>query len=570
MNVMNRIQQLQCVDALVGAAIVCAGLAAHGLLPFTDYLLWDGWWYAADLVRGEGAPTMTRLFREVGRPMDMAFYMPMRLFGGDPIVWAKWLGMIAWIASGLCIAFVLRRGGGLAPPTATAIAVLSVTLPVFDLLGELALWMNTACVFLFWVSWALLVSLASAKSWLRYPIRLGAIVLFFVSFNLNSNLVMFYAVAAMLVGLRSADVPWPAIPLRVWRLAAAKADFLLLPILFWLWKTVFTPTSGYYAQGYNQPSLEPMQFVSGYSAMAVNFIGAGFLELVASASWVGLSAAVAIAVGFMLSKHAANRLNHNEIPTAQIAWWGVALLGAAAFAYLAVGQNLASEGWLSRNAILCNVPLAMIIVGGLGALNSKAASSLPWLWAAGVVMVAVLGIGNCHRNYFALQAFGAKEKSVQRKLQAAIAEHDACVVQLRDYYFLTGTIAYYPPAIWTFLASGTASTPKTFVVDTRAMAPDQISQSAQGRNEVIMPQLTPSASDIDQAITATTMPYTMEGIRRAGPQILFAVLPGSLGNESIQIGKRYVAMKLFDPKKAEQLEEQLTQARVVPLPAVRE
>lgn len=567
---MSRFQRLQCADASVWVAIVCAGLAAHGLLPFTDYLLWDGWWYAADIVRGEGAPTMTRLFREVGRPMDMAFYLPMRLFGGDPLVWAKWLGMIAWIASGPCIAFVLRRGGGLAPSTAIAIAMLSVTSPVFDLLGELALWMNTACVFLFWVAWALVVGLGTNNSWLRYPIRLGALVLFFVSFNLNSNLVMFYAVAAMLFALRSADVPWPALPHRVRRLATAKADLLLLPILFWLWKTVFTPTSGYYAQGYNQPSLEPMRFIAGYAAMAVHFIGAGFLELLASASWVGLSVAVAIAAGFMFSKRAANRQNTDEIPTARTAWWGVILLGAAAFPYLAVGQNLASEGWLSRNAILCNVPLAMIIVGGLGALNAKVIPSLPWLWAAGAVMVAVLGIGNCHRNYFALQAFGAKERSIQRKLQVAIAEYDACVVQLRDYYFLPGTIAYYPPSIWTFLTSGTASAPKTFVIDTRAIAPDQISKSAQGHQEIVMPQLTPSSGDIDQAITATTMPYAMEGIPRAGSQILVAILPGSLGNQSIQLGKKYLAVKFWDSKKCEEFEQQMTQARVVSLPPIHE
>jgi hypothetical protein len=570
MKVMGILQKLDGGKVSAWAAIVIAGLAAHGLLPFTDYLLWDGWWYAADLSRGDGAPTMTRLFHEVGRPLDMMFYLPMRLFGGNPVAWAKWSGMIIWIASGLCVAFVLQRGGRLSLSTAAAIAMLSVTLPVFDLLGELSLWMNAACVFLFWLAWVLLVGLTSTRSWLRYPIRLGAIVLFFVSFNLNSNLVMFYAVAGMLAGLRSADAPWAGIPLRIWRLAAAKADFLLLPILFWLWKTVFTPTSGYYAQGYNQPSLEPTRFVYGYAAMAVNFVGAGFLELLASASWVGFSAAVAIAAGFMLSKGAADGLAHNEIPKVRIAWWGIALLAAAAFPYLAVGQHLASEGWLNRNAILCNVPLAMMIVGGLGALNSKAVSSPSWLWAVGVVMVAVLGIGNCHRNYFALQAFGAKERSVQRKIQAAISEHGACIVQLRDYYDLPGTIAYYPPSIWTFLASGTASAPKTFVIDTRAIAPDQISKSAQGHNEIIMPQLTLSSSEIDQAITATTMPYAMKGIRRAGPQILFAILPGSLGNESIQLGKRYLAVRFLDSDKCEEFEQQMTQVRVVSLPPVHE
>jgi len=570
MNAMIGQSCLRWTGASAWACVVLAGIAAHGMLPFTDYLLWDGWWYAADLVRDEGAPTMRRLFHEVGRPLDMIFYLPMFFWGGDPIVLAKCLGLVAWVASGLCIKFVLQYGGGLTPQIATAVATLSVTLPVFDLLGELSLWMNTACVFLFWAGWVLVTSLTLARGWLHYPVRLSAIAVFFVSFNLNSNLVMFYAVAAMLAGLRCMNMPWPTIRHHLRRWAAAKADFLVLPIVFWIWKAVFTPTSGYYAEGYNQPSLEPTRFVYGYAAMAVNFLGAGLVEMVASASWVGFSLALAIAIGFMLSRGAGEACDRREVRPVTVMAWGVALLAAAAFPYLAVGQNLASEGWLSRNAILCNVPLALIVVGGAIAANVKIAPAIPWLWVFAATMVALLGIGNAHRNYFALQAFGAKERSVQRKLKAAIAENDATVVQLRDYYFLPGTIAYYPPSIWTFLASGTASAPKAFVIDTRAIAPDQVSRNESGQSEIVMPQLAPSARDIDQAIDATTMPYAMENIRREGAQILFAILPGPLGNQSVQLGRQYLALKVFDPAKCEEYENKMTQARVMLLPAIHE
>ena len=41
------------------AAVVGAGLAAHMLLPATDYVIWDGWWQFADVAWPEG-PSVTR------------------------------------------------------------------------------------------------------------------------------------------------------------------------------------------------------------------------------------------------------------------------------------------------------------------------------------------------------------------------------------------------------------------------------------------------------------------------------------------------------------------------------
>lgn len=555
-------------DARAWIAIVLAGCAAHGVLLFTDYLLWDGWWYAADIVRDEGAPTMTRLFHEVGRPLDMLFYQPLRFFGGDPVVWAKWLSVMAWVGSALCMNAVLRRTAGLPPEIATAAATIAVTLPTFDLLGELSLWMNSACVLLFWIAWTVVGILRQTSGWSYWAARLGAAALFFLSFNLNSNLVMFYAVAAALVGLRCVSLPSQAMTQRVRKWGLGHADFLVLPVMFWLWKSIFTPANGFYAEGYNTPSLEPTRFVYGYAAMVTDFLGTGFLELFASSAWMGVGVASAVAAGFLVARARGWNLGRIVAVAPWVTGWGIFVLAAAAFPYLAVGQALASEGWLSRNAILCNFPLALIIVGGLVFLNARVAPAVPWLWVTGIVVVAAVGVGACHRNYYALQAFGVKQRSVQRKLQAAIAENDACFVQLRDYYLLPGTISYYPPSIWTFVAGGTSSPPRAFVIDTRVIAPDQVSRSEQGRIDVTLPHVTPSARDVDQAIVATTMPYAMEGIPRSGPQILFAVQPGSLGNDSVKIGRRYVAVKFLDPTAIEAYENDMTETRVYPLPDI--
>ena len=84
------------------AWVVASGAIAHFLVPLTDYIIWDGWWYATDLGRVEGPAIMARLFHEVGRPLDMAFYGPLRLAGGDATIWAKGLSTATWIAAAVC------------------------------------------------------------------------------------------------------------------------------------------------------------------------------------------------------------------------------------------------------------------------------------------------------------------------------------------------------------------------------------------------------------------------------------------------------------------------------------
>lgn len=569
---MKRISELLAEVAQTAPAwmiVTMFGILSHGLLPFTDYVLWDGWWCTAELARNDGTPVMRRMFSEVGRPLDIVFYWIANIFPGGPTLWSKILSVSAWITSCVCMGAVLRRLAGVEAGVANAVAILAVCVPTFDLLGELTLWMNTACVMLFWLGWLLSTYLELLHGWKAVAARLLALVLFFISFNLNSNLVLFYALGAMFIGLRSWTPNRAEAARRSLSFAARHADFIVAPIIFWLCKSYLTPTSGYYAEGYNQPSLEPARFVNGYLTMATNFLITGFMELFASPAWVGVVAATL--VGGVVG----NRRCYPEATAGLSAYgrplilWGLVILAAAAFPYLAVNQQLASEGWLNRNAILCNFPLAVICVGILIAGCRIAPPVCMGHLFIGVIATAVLFAGNSNRNYLALQAFGAKQRSVQRKLMSAIKEHGPSVVQLRDYFFLPGTIAYYPPAIWTFMASGTAY-PSAFVIDTRAIAPDQIVRNSLGQMETVIPQLTPNSKQIEDAIESTTMPYAMKGIARSGPQILFPILPGQLGSDSVKLGLQYLLLKAFRSSKAIEFEDRMTETRVIALPEIAE
>jgi hypothetical protein len=550
------------------AWIVAAGILAHSVVPLTDYVLWDGWWYAADLVRPEGSLVMTRLFHEVGRPLDMWFYKPIRWLGGDPVAWAKWLGTAAWILTAVCIATVLQRLGGLRASAATAIAVLVATLPVFDLLGELALWMNTACVLLFWVAWVLVARLSSVAGWRALAVRLAALALFFVSFDLNSNLVLFYAVAAALAGLSLPDLRPAAWIARLPRVAARHADFLALPVLFWLWKTWFTPTNGFYATGYNQPSLAPERLAAGYLGLVVQFVFNGLIALLGSPTWlvIGVAAAVAATVAIRRTPDVAAEFAATPGTGPRLFLWGTFLLLAAAFPYIVVGQSLASEGWLTRNCILCPLPVAMMIVGLLMMAATLSRSASRWAWVPGVAFVAALGIGGCIDNYLVYQAFGVKQLSIRAALADSIRDANACVVQLRDHVLVPGTIPYYPPVIWTYLATGSSGTPTAFVIETATMVPDAFQPGPDGSPRRLIPQIPFQPQTVDEAIIGTTMPYALERVPRTGPQMMAVVNPGTDAADPADVGRRYLLLSWLAPRRAEELVRRFTTIETHPLP----
>ena len=544
--------------------IVAVGVLTHGIVLLTDYVLWDGWWYAADMARTEGLSVMSRLFHEVGRPLDMAFYWPMKWLGGDPIVWAKWFGVAAWLVGAVCIRGVLGRLVRVPPAVAMSVAMLVVTLPVFDLLGELALWMNTGCVMLFWLAWLLFAHLSAEAGWRAILLRPVVLILFFVSFDLNSNLVMFYAVALAVAGLRLPDLQPATLLMRLPPVAMRYGDFLALPIIFWLWKAWFTPTSGFYATGYNEPSLSPDRLMLGYVGLVVNFVFQGLVELFSSASRVFPAIAVG-GVTAAITKRFAPTQPDPSLPRGlgvRLVLWGSFLLLAAAFPYIVVGQQLASEGWLSRNCILCPLPVAMIACGLMMMANEWWLPSYPRAWLAGVAAFVTLGVGGCATNYLAYQALGAKHRSVRNGISAAVQESHAVVVQLRDYSHV------YPPLIWTFLAHEGVGLPTAFVFETATMMPDVVRPGPDGQPQRHIPQIALDSEALDRAITETTMPYALKGVPRRGPHILVTVQPGFEDAKPPDLGLRYLFLSWFDREKRAEFLQGVTRMSFHLLPPV--
>jgi hypothetical protein len=562
------------------AMVLLLGLLAHGLVLLTDHVIWDGWWANADLGLPD-AGILARQFRESGKPLEGWFLVPFRLIAAPEgrIAAGKLAGVACWIGSFLAMHACLRRLARLEAPVALAITALAVAAPVYEVLGDVSLAMYPACMLLFWCGWLLFAMAIDRRGGAAVACRVAAAALLFLSFNVNSLLVMHYAVAATFAVLRLRGVPRADLRGRLVGAALRYPEILALPVAFWIWKAVFTPTSGFYA-AYNKPSFAPAKLALGYAGVVRDLIAPMSRRLVSSPLW--LLAAIAAGAGLWWRLSARDAKQTPAAATAPPAHgWrlvacGLVLLAAAAFPYITVGQAIMAHGWWSRSCVLFPLPIAMTVVGLLVAANRSLAATRPFAWLAAAAAIAVLFIGACWRNTLTMQAYGAKQAAIRRDLRELIDARSPAVIQLRDYFPIRYTNDFYPIAVWTFLAAPPDGLPTTFVLETGGSVPgrtsvgDERTIGADGQPTFTMGRLPISGAELERLIeTETGMPYAMTSIRRTGPHLLVGIGPApNVGDDGPTIGAEYLRRRWFAPGTLNDYVTSLTQARVESLPPI--
>lgn len=539
--------------------VAVAGFAANGLLLLTDHSVWDGLLYLQAYGWPGGRQTMWQLFNEAGRPLDYFSYL-LAFETGHPVFVSKALGVSAWTACGILCQRVLQKAGGLGIAESTLVAALSVSLPVFDVLGDFSMWMHTTSLLFFWIAAALLVGLPGRKGLPHGLQRSTALLLFFVSFNLNSLLVFFYALAASLAVLRW-EPRRTAVQLRsASKLVLRHADFAVLPVGFWILKSLLTPTSGHYAD-YNKPALSLPVVWESIPAFFEQFLIPEVVFVLVS-PWFALAAVVAAAV--LGSRRAVAASSSGG----RLLLAGAMLLAGAVAPYFLVGQFLGSHGWWSRNAILTGPPLGMLIVGFSILATRLFQKRFGAVWAILPLALLILGVVASNRAILRLQGLGAKHEAVRLALQREIADAGPAVVQLRDYFPLPGTVDFYPPVIWSSLAAREGLPPRTIVFDTIPLAPHQESVDGNGRLQVNMPYLPMDGIGVDQLAEGTTIPDYFQKTPREGPQILVVVREGSLGDNAVDLGWSHLLFKWLEPEKRPDFFRNLVEVVSSPLPPV--
>ena len=550
-------------DAWAVGIIIGVGLAAHGILLLTNFIVWDGWWLIQELIYGRRFDLLLAYTQEFGRPMDYLYWRFLGLFP-KPEVAIKFLALISWIVAAVFMFRCFRLLGGLSTLTACALAALFAACPAYKMMGESILFMNTISIAVFWFAWWVHArTVVAPNAWSRIISSL----LFVVSFNLNSLLVFFYAVGLAFLLLKAKSCsPRNVGPLFLQRIRQFP-ELPLLPVLYWIAKSVFLPSSGHHLD-YNKPSFAPSLLIEGYRHMWEHLLLSGATSLVESPVMVVAVAVVAVLLAANFTRSPKSRVvATSPDPFGVMCIAGVGLLLAAALPYIAVNQNLAAEGWLSRNSILVGMPIAMVFVGGFGWVCVRfRLPSASWIIAAAIL--CALFVIRSNRNVLELEALSAKQESLRQKLRSAVQSGGVSVVQLRDYFGIPGTIPYYPPIIWTYLVAHGDERPRAFVIDVAGIAPPEERIAPDGSKQFLFPALPMNSALLTQLMDQTTMPWLLGEVPLTGPQIMFIVQPGKLGNDGVSLGAKYLRLKWFNPGGLPEFLDQVTETHVLELPPV--
>ena len=361
---MARLDPLWRDRLIVGLAFALA----WGLLLVNRGLYWDDW-----TLVGRSTASLVEGFSEIGLPWFGFIHaallsMPMPGLVGHLVIFSVYL------LSALLLHAILGRIPGLSRLDALVAALTFALLPV-----------NYARIALIDLPYGLSLLAFLAATWLllRYledgglARRVAALALFVCAFVTASLLILYVVPMAI-----AAAIAWRSGTRSIPSLLLRHADFIALPVAYWLLKAAIFPASGVY-EGYNALSLGrmaevPKAMLSVPWQVLIEPLG----RAISVAGLIGILVGALVAVWLLRRSRAAEYGTFVTAPV--LALIGVAVLGLGVFAYLAVGRVPVIWDWTSRHQLL--VPI------GAGLLAAAAVRGARSAWPIGGVLAVAIGL----------------------------------------------------------------------------------------------------------------------------------------------------------------------------------
>lgn len=350
-------------------------LLAWGALLVNRGLFWDDW-----TLVGSSPAQLIAQFSELGMPwvalLHLAiFSLPLPGLVGHVVTFCVYL------ASALVFHAVLRRIPGL---TSSDALVGAVTFAVFPV--------NFARVALIDLPYGLSLLAFLAATWLliRYveeggrARRVGALVLYVSSFTTASLLVLYVVPIALAAGLlaRSARMP-------IGLLAIRHADFLVLPVGFWLAKAALFAPSGVY-EGYNALTLRGLTNVpQAMGSIPSQVLAEPLTRALTVAGLPGL--VVGAVVALWLVRRVRADMGRPASAALIVALGGVLVLAFGVVAYLAVDRKPEIWDWSSRHQLLVPLGAGILAVAAMRGVRVTGRVALVPGAALGVAVGLLLG-----------------------------------------------------------------------------------------------------------------------------------------------------------------------------------
>jgi hypothetical protein len=333
-------------------------------------LYWDDWTFV-----GRTPADIVRTSWELGMPWTGYFHAAL-LATALPGLIAHILTFVTYLLSALILHAILCRLPVLSRMDALVATLTFALLPVnYARIALIDLQYGLSLLAFLGATWLLLRYLEDGAP----ARRLAALGLFVCSFSTASLLVLYVVPIAI-----AALVLWRSRRTSVWMVALRHADFLVLPVAYWVLKSTFFPPSGVY-EGYNALTVQGLtQVPKALLAIPGQVLVEPLQRALVVAGPVGILAGVVVAIWLLRRSRLAEAGRY--LPGYLLALVGAAVLALGVVAYLAVGRVPTIWDWSSRHQLL--VPI------GVGLLAAAAARGVAHVGrpgrAVGVVLIGML------------------------------------------------------------------------------------------------------------------------------------------------------------------------------------
>jgi len=405
-------------------------MACHGLLLMNDGIYWDDWLSIGYLKNGDWQ-SLSEQTSEMGLPLLGYFQWTLKLLN----IYTHYK-IIAFLLIYISSVLIYKTSLNLRILTATEsflIAVIFIAFPAYQVTVLFCTLNYLFCLSLFYLAAYIYVESLGKKSLgLIRMLRVGAATIFFISFNLNSLLVYFYAfLMLMFFSQKSRDGgTWIK---NLSSFIRANWPIIILPIAYWVIRSIFTPPHGLYAN-YHRLDVSAWQIFS----LSISFIRVSVFGQFFSAArdlgdhvtvWLVLLIGVCVAYGYLIrNQRVKNRVRENwfnDKHAISAFGFGLIALICAIFPYAAVGLSPESAGFGTRHNVLISLPVAILIISvfriysqSYGQLNLSSQIGFKrnqLLIISSVVLSFAL---SCNHYYISWEARAIKDRAFMHVLQS--------------------------------------------------------------------------------------------------------------------------------------------------------
>ncbi|MDE2291872.1 MAG: hypothetical protein KGL53_07300, partial [Elusimicrobia bacterium] len=385
-----------------------------------DGVYWDDW-LLTTFLKDRSWGNIRALTVGRGVPTDFIYWKLLSLAPNSLL--AGRVGVFACIVALGCLVYLLcRRSGFLSRAEALLAALITVTYPAFQTWVLLCTGNYVAYLTLFMAGALAALEAERARGAAHLALRAACLGLFFASFGLNSLLVSYFGVLALLV-LERRRRTGRGLVAELYAFCRARLDYLALPFGYWLVKCLAFPAGGEYA-GYNHLGFAGVRAAGS----AVGFLRFAVYTPINEALRIGLAEPALLAGAWIGYRAYGTARPEPEsprracAPAAALLAFGAGLAFLAALPYVLVGKRPSPAGWDTRHSLLLALPAALLLIGAARAASGRPEEAPTRPALALLALLCGLFAASTVRTYLELQARWAVDRAVIHQLSEKPAD----------------------------------------------------------------------------------------------------------------------------------------------------